>query len=79
TDDPPVIEGFPIIPACDSITIYKDGKMLFCDVDNWKTKFHQKMVLSREEVERLEYSLIKSGKATPGMPVQFVISLHRDE
>ncbi len=78
-DDPPVIEGFPIISVCDSITIYKDGKMLFCDVDNWKTNFHQKMVLTRKEVEQLEYSLIKSGKATPEMPVQFVISLHRDE
>ena len=79
TDDPPIIEEFPIISACDSITIYKDGKQLICDVDNWKIKFHQKMVLTREEVERLEYSLIKSGKATPEIPVQFVVSLHRDE
>lgn len=78
-NDPPVIEGFPIISACDSITIYKDGKKLICDVDNWKTKFHQKMVLTREEVERLECSLIKSGKATPEIPVQFVVSLKRDE
>lgn len=79
TDDPPVIEEYPILSACDSITIYRDGRRLICDVDNWKTEFHQKMVLSQEAMERLEYSLIKSGKATPEIPVQFVPSLRRDE
>lgn len=78
TDDPPVIEEFPIIAAGDSLVLRKDERRFLCSVNNYKTNFHQIMELSREEIERLEYALIKSSKAVAGMPAQCVICLRRE-
>ena len=77
-DNPPIIEDFPIVAACDSITIFKNESGFICHFDNYDKKFFQKVVLSREDVERLEYALIKSGKAVAGIPIQFVVGLDRD-
>ena len=78
-NDPPVVEEVPTIAICDSIAISKKGRRFVCYLDNYKTGFHQKIYLSREETESLEYAIIKSGKAGAGMPTQCMICLRREE
>lgn len=78
-DDPPVLEEFPIVSAGDSVVIKKVGRSFVCRIDNYKTGFHQRINLSREETEKLEHALIKSGKAAAGMPAQCVIGFREKE
>ncbi len=79
TDDPPVIEECPIVSVCESVTIRKKGRSYKCDFFNYKTDFYETVILSREETERLEYALIKSGKAIPEAPLQRLFEIDREE
>ena len=53
---------------CNSIALFHDAKAkeYTCRFDNCKTDFHERMDVSKEEIESLEYSIIKSGKFHPG-------------
>lgn len=66
---------FPLLSACDSIFILQDennkGKFI-CYLNNYETKFKSKLELSRSEVERLEHTIIESGKARVAGNIQYV-------
>ncbi|MCX8129701.1 MAG: helix-turn-helix domain-containing protein [Clostridia bacterium] len=66
---------FPLLSACDSISIFQsqDNKSKFiCYLNNYKTKFHSELELTRSEVERLEHTIIESGKARVEGSIQYV-------
>jgi len=68
-------EEFPLLSASDTITILQDQdqKSIFnCYLDNYKTKFRSKLELTRSEVERLEHTIIESGKARVEDSVQYI-------
>ncbi len=68
-------DEFPLLSACDSIFILQDqnNKRKFnCYLNNYKTKFNSKLELTRSEVERLEHTIIESGKARIGENIQYV-------
>ena len=68
-------DEFPLLSACDSISILQDqdNKSKFvCYLNNYKTKFHSELELSRSEVERLEHTIIESGKARIGANIQYI-------
>lgn len=68
-------DEFPLLSACDSISILQDqdNKSKFiCYLNNYKTKFHSKLELTRSEVERLEHTIIESGKARAEGSIQYV-------
>ena len=71
-NEAPMIEVFPIVAACDSVWIYQEGRDFVCNFRNYKTGFFEQMYLSSDELGRLEYAILKSGKAEVGMPIQFV-------
>lgn len=77
-ENPVYIEEFPIISVCDLILIYREDRRYVCDLGNTKTHFSEKMYLSKEEVERLEYALIKSGKAHIQSPIQFIPNIEKN-
>lgn len=68
-------DEFPLLATCDSIDILQDrdnkGKFV-CYLNNYKTKFHSELELTRSEVERLEHTIIESGKARVGENIQYV-------
>ena len=45
---------------------------LTVSIGYYKTGFFEQMYLSSDELGRLEYAILKSGKAEVGMPIQFV-------
>ncbi len=66
---------FPLLSVCDSISIFQsqDKKSKFvCYFNNYKTKFHTELELTRSEVERLEHTIIESGKARVEGSIQYV-------
>lgn len=68
-------DEFPLLSACDSIFIFQDqnNKSKFiCYLNNYKTKFHSKLELTRSEVERLEHVIIESGKARVEGSIQYI-------
>ena len=68
-------DEFPLLSACDSITILQDqdNKSKFvCYLNNYKTKFHSELELTRSEVERLEHTIIESGRARIEGNIQYV-------
>ena len=68
-------DEFPLLSACDSISILQDqdNKSKFvCYLNNYKTKFHSELKLTRSEVERLEHTIIESGKARIGANIQYI-------
>ena len=68
-------DEFPLLSACDSIFILQDqdNKSKFiCYLNNYKTKFHSELELTRSEVERLEHTIIESGKARVEGSIQYV-------
>lgn len=68
-------DEFPLLSACDSISIFQDqdNKSKFiCYLNNYKTKFHSELKLTRSEVERLEHTIIESGKARIEGSIQYV-------
>ncbi len=78
--EPLQIDEFPLVAASDCIWIHQDHHektVYLCTFANFKTHFRQKIELNRQEVERLELSLISSGKAKPGSKMQFVPAIKR--
>lgn len=74
-------DEFPLLSACDSIFILQDqdNKSKFiCYLKNYKTKFNSKLELTRSEVERLEHTIIESGKASVEGNIQYVPYICRD-
>lgn len=74
-------DEFPLLSACDSISILQDqdNKSKFvCYLNNYKTKFKSKLELTRSEVERLEHTIIESGKAKVEGNIQYVPYICRD-
>lgn len=68
-------EEFPLLAVCESIFTLqdKDNKNIFiCYFDNYKTKFHNVLKLTRSEVERLEHTIIELGKAKVAANIQYV-------
>ncbi len=68
-------DEFPLLSACDSIFILQDqdNKSKFvCYLNNYKTKFNSKLELTRSEVERLEHTILESGKARVEGNIQYV-------
>ena len=68
-------DEFPLLSACESISIFQDqdNKSKFiCKLNNYKTKFRCELELTRSEVERLEHTIIESGKARVEGSVQYV-------
>lgn len=68
-------DEFPLLSVCDSISILQDqnNKSKFiCYLNNYKTKFHSELELTRSEVERLEHAIIESGKARVEGSIQYV-------
>jgi excisionase family DNA binding protein len=68
-------DEFPMLAVCESISILQDedNKNIFiCYLNNYKTKFKSKLELTRNEVERLEHTIIESGKARVGTNIQYV-------
>lgn len=68
-------DEFPLLSACDSISIFQDQdnkRKFICYLNNYKTKFKSKLELTRSEVERLEHTIIDSGKARVEGNIQFV-------
>lgn len=66
---------FPLLSACDSISILQDqnNKSKFiCYLNNYKTNFNSKLELTRSEVERLEHTIIESGKVRVAGNAQYV-------
>ena len=59
-------DEFPLLATCETVFILQeqDNKRKFeCYLNNYKTKFRSKIELTRSEVERLEHTIIESGKA----------------
>lgn len=68
-------DEFPLLSACDSISILQDqdNKSKFvCYLNNYKTNFNGKIELTRSEVERLEHTIIESGKARVEGNIKYV-------
>jgi len=74
-------DEFPLLSACESIIILQDPdnkKKFICYFDNYKNKFKSKFELTRSEVERLEHTIIDSGKARVEGNIQYVPRISRD-
>lgn len=59
-------DEFTVLAVSESISIIQneDNKSKFiCFLNNYKTKFRSQLELTRSEVERLEHTIIESGKA----------------
>ncbi|NLV35013.1 MAG: helix-turn-helix domain-containing protein [Clostridiaceae bacterium] len=68
-------DEFPLLIASNSITIVQDKKQkskFFCYLNNYETDFYSELELTRSEVERLEHTIIESGKARIESYVQYV-------
>jgi excisionase family DNA binding protein len=68
-------DEFPLLAACDSISIFQDQdnkRKFICYLRNYKTDFSSKLELTRSEVERLEHTIIESGKARVEGNIQYV-------
>ena len=73
-------DEFLLLSVCDSISILQDqnNKSKFiCYLNNYKTKFHSELELTRSEVERLEHTIIESGKARVEGNIQYVPYIRR--
>ncbi len=76
------IDEFPLVSMCDSIWIRQDDedkRKFICRFDNYKTHFHEKMELSRNDVESIEFELISSGKAKPEGIIRWVPTIERNQ
>lgn len=68
-------DEFPILAVSDSITILQDQdnkRKFMCFSNNYKTQFHSELELTRSEVERLEHTIIESGKARVEGNIQYI-------
>jgi len=68
-------DEFPLLSVCETIFIFqdKDKKSKFnCYFENHKNNFNSELELTRSEVERLEHTIIESGKARVGASIQYI-------
>ena len=67
-DRPYVIDEYPLLSLCNLISLFYNtkAKEYTCYFENYETDFNEKMNLSKEEIEYLEYLIIMSGKFHPG-------------
>jgi excisionase family DNA binding protein len=68
-------EEFPLLAVSNRISITQDQdkkSRFICYLNNDKTKFHSELELTRSEVERLEHTIIESGKARLGAHIQYL-------
>jgi len=68
-------DEFPLLSVCEAIFICQDRdnkKQFNCYFENNKNGFNSKLELTRSEVERLEHTIIESGKTRVGLNMQFV-------
>ncbi len=68
-------DEFPLLSTCNSILILQDQEnksKFICYLNNYKTKFCSELELTRSEVERLEHTIIESGKARVEGNIQYV-------
>lgn len=73
-------DEFPLLAISESISIYQDENnknQFVCYLRNYKNQFNGKMELTRNEVERLEYTIIESGKAKIEASIQYVPYISR--
>jgi len=74
-------DEFPLLAVSGMITILQDQdekSKFICYLDNHKNKFHSVLELARSEVERLEHTIIESGKARVGAHIQYFPHLIKD-
>ena len=74
-------DEFPLLAVSESISIFQDKNnknKFICYLNNYKTKFNSEIELTRSEVERLEHTIIESGKARVGVNIQYVPYIIRD-
>ena len=74
-------EEFPLLSASGQITILQDHEnknKFLCFFDDYKNKFKSKLELTRSEVERLEHTIIESGKARVEGSIQYIPHINRD-
>lgn len=74
-------EEFPLLAVSNRISIMQDQdkkSRFICYLNNDKTKFHSELELTRSEVERLEHTIIESGKARIGGHIQYFPHVIRD-
>lgn len=67
-------EEFPLLAVSNRISIMQDEdkkSRFICYLRNDRTKFHSELELTRSEVERLEHTIIESGKARLGAHIQY--------
>lgn len=66
---------FPMLAVSDSVMILQDRENksnFLCYLDNAEEKFQSTLELTRSEVERLEHTIIESGKAKVEGDIQYV-------
>jgi len=74
-------DEFPMLSASDLITILQDQdnkNKFICYLNDSKNKFNSKLELTRSEVERLEHTIIESGKARVEGSIQYIPHINRD-
>ncbi len=74
-------EEFQLLSASGLITILQDREnknKFLCFFDDHKNKLKSKLELTRSEVERLEHTIIESGKARVEGNIQYVPRISRD-
>ncbi|WP_418790898.1 helix-turn-helix domain-containing protein [Phosphitispora sp. TUW77] len=75
-------DEFPLLAVCESISIFQDvdnKNKFICSLRNYKIEFHTTLELTRSEVERLEHTIIESGKARVGANIQYVPDIRDTE
>lgn len=68
-------DEFPLLAVCEAVYIFQDkdnNNSFICLLENNKNQFNSKLDLTRSEVERLEYTIIESGKARVEGNIQYI-------
>ncbi|KAF0194459.1 MAG: excisionase family DNA binding domain-containing protein [Bacillota bacterium] len=74
-------DEFPLLAVSNRITIVQDQdkkSRFICYLSNDITKFRSELELTRSDVERLEHTIIESGKARIGGHIQYFPHVIRD-
>lgn len=74
-------DEFPLLAVSTSISIVQDEdkrSKFICYLRNQATNFQSELELTRSEVERLEHTIIESGKARLGAHIQYLPHVIRD-
>ena len=68
------LEEFPFVQFCDNVYIREadEKAMYICLFSNYSNDFREEMILKKEDVERLEFLLISSGKAELSGRIQYM-------